>query len=63
MDSKKSVRPSDPPIKLIKLASKVIAPILTQIFNLCIEKGEYPMDLKKTCVIPIYKKRQTTNLW
>ena len=56
MDSKKSVRPSDPPIKLIKLASEVIAQILTQIFNLCLEKGEYPMDLKKTCVIPIYKK-------
>ena len=56
LNQSKSVRPSDPPIKFIKMAKDVISPFLTKIFNLCIIKGEYPKDLKSACVIPIYKK-------
>ena len=56
MDASKSVRPSDPPIKFIKIAHEVLSPILARILNLCIQKGEYPSDLKEACVIPIFKK-------
>ena len=56
MDATKSVRPSDPPIKFLKIACPVIAPLITQIFNLCIQQGVYPDDMKHGCVIPIFKK-------
>ena len=56
LDCSKSVRPCDPPIKLIKISNEVLSPILTKIFNYCIDNKIYPLDLKKACVIPIYKK-------
>ena len=38
------------------MVSDILAPILTKIFNLCIKHNIYPLDLKKSYVIPIYKK-------
>lgn len=61
LDSSKSVRPSDPPIKFIKLAEDIISPVLTQIFNYCVSTGLYPLDLKMACVIPIHKKGEKNN--
>ena len=56
MDESKSVRPCDPQIKFIKIAKEVVSPFLSEIFNFCVTKGKYPKDLKKACVIPVFKK-------
>ena len=51
----KAINESDMPTKIIKLAKFVLAPILTRIFNKCINEGFYPDCLKVAEVIPIYK--------
>ena len=56
LDSSKSVRPCDPPIKFIKIAGQALSPILTQLFNHCIKNKIYPSDLKRAVVVPIFKK-------
>ena len=61
MDSSKSVRPGDPPIKFLKIASAVISPVLSEIFNLCISQSVFPIDLKIASVIPIHKGGDKTN--
>jgi hypothetical protein len=61
MKTSKSVRPCDPPIKFIKIAAKVISPILARIFNLCVSQSIFPSDLKIACVIPIHKSGDKTN--
>ena len=43
------------PAKILKLSSDIIAPSLTQIFNLSLETGIYVDDRKRARVIPIYK--------
>ena len=60
LKTSKSVRPNDPPIKFIKMAADVIAPILAKIFNLCISQQIFPSTLKTACVIPIHKKGDET---
>ena len=40
----------------MKLATTVVAPILTDMFNCCIQEGTYPDILKIAQIIPIYKK-------
>ncbi len=60
LDSSKSVRPNDPPIKFIKIASKVLSPIVTKLFNLFIKESCFPRNLKEACVIPIFKKGDKT---
>ena len=51
----KAINENDIPTKIIKLAKFVLAPILTRIFNKCINEGFYPDCLKATEVILIYK--------
>ena len=51
----KAINENDIPTKIIKLAKFVLAPILTRIFNKCINEGFYPDCLKVAEVIPIYK--------
>ena len=60
IDLKKSVRPEDIPPKFIQMAAAEISPTLTKIFNICIKQNVYPDDLKKSCVIPIFKKGDQT---
>ena len=43
------------PTKFIKMASCVISPILTNLFNQCICQATYPDILKIAEIIPIYK--------
>ena len=38
------------------MAAPVIAPALTQIFNLSISKAEFPSPFKLARVVPIHKK-------
>ncbi len=42
--------------KLLKSVAEYIAPVLTHIFNLCFETGEYPQALKTAKVVPLFKK-------
>ena len=42
--------------KFLKISHDIVAPILSDIFNICIKKGEYPDLLKIAKVLPIYKK-------
>jgi len=51
----KAINENDIPTKIIKLAKFVLAPILTRIFNKCINEGFYPDCLQVAEVIPIYK--------
>ena len=51
----KAINENDMSTTLIKLAKIVLAPILTRIFNKCINDGFYPDCLKVAEVIPICK--------
>ena len=51
----KSINENDIPTKIIKLVKFVLAPILTRIFNKCINEGFYPDCLKVAEVMPICK--------
>ena len=41
--------------KLLKYAANAIAPVLCKIFNMCLQQGTFPDELKSARVIPIYK--------
>ena len=60
IDAKKSVRPEDIPPKFIKMAASTIAPVVTKIFNKCVQENIFPDNLKRACVVPIYKKGDHT---
>ena len=47
---------SDIPIKFVKWSTKIIAPILQQLYNNCMKHGIFPNDLKVGNITPIYKK-------
>ena len=47
---------SDIPIHIIKKSSKIISPILTSLYNKCINEGQFPDELKVGKISPIYKK-------
>ena len=47
-------------IKFIKLSHKIIAPVLTNIFNKCIKSGVFPQSLKSAEIVPIFKKGDRT---
>lgn len=48
--------------KVVKYVSSAIAPILSHVFNLCIEQGIFPEKLKYTIIKPIYKKGEKSKL-
>ena len=47
---------SDIPIVLVKACHYTIAPILSQLYNNCMKKGEFPQILKKSKITPVFKK-------
>ena len=51
----KSINKNDVPTKVIKLTKFVLAPVLTCVFNKCLNEGFYPDCLKVAEVIPICK--------
>ena len=57
LDLSKSTGLHQIPIKFLKLATTVVAPISTVMFNCCIQEGTYSNILKFAQIIPIYKKR------
>jgi hypothetical protein len=52
---------SEIPSKLIKFASNIVAPILTKLFNHCIDIGKFPVEWKSAIVTPLYKNKGQTN--
>ena len=47
---------SDIPIHVIKKSSRFISPILSVLYNKCINDGIFPNELKVGKISPIYKK-------
>ena len=60
LDTNKSTTTTSPPTKFIKLSTKIISPIITNIFNCCISEGIFPDKLKYAEIIPIYKQGDKT---
>ena len=50
------VKVDDIPTKFLKMATTVLAPFLSVVFNKCMVKGVYPNSLKVAQVIPVHKK-------
>ena len=46
---------SDIPIKLVKWSSRIISPILPQLYNNCMKHGIFPKGLKVGNITQIYK--------
>ena len=57
LSSKKCIIESDIPTRFLKVASPIISPILSNIFNACLQKGIYPDSLKVAQVIPVHKAK------
>lgn len=49
-------------IEVIKFSKLFIAGPLAHIFNLCMDNGNFPMQLKKSVIIPIFKKGNHLNI-
>ena len=56
LDDSKS---SDIPIKFIKTAAPIIAPLLVNIFNLSFSKGQFPDIMNLAKMVPIFKAEST----
>ena len=61
-DPSKNTSNHDIPIKFIKMASCIISPILTNLFNQCICQATYPDILIIAEIIPTYIKMIQLNL-
>ena len=42
--------------KYLKMSAQIIAPILAELYNTCIQTGKYPTILKVGKILPIFKK-------
>ena len=49
------------PIKVLKLAASVCAPVLTKCFNAALVTEHFPDELKRADIVPIHKKGSTTD--
>ena len=55
LSEKKSAGIENIPIKFIKMSAEYISPVLTSIYNKCMQIGVFPSKLKIAKVTPIYK--------
>ena len=55
LDTNKSVGVDEIPPKVLKWGAKIFIPLLTKLFNMCINEGIYPDSLKLARVIPVFK--------
>ena len=46
---------------ILKNSKLVIAPMLCNLFNKVLEDGVYPDDWCKAIIVPVYKKRETSD--
>ena len=56
LNNKKTVRSNDVETRFIKYSKSIISPIISDLFNLCVNKGVFPNCLKIAEIIPIYRK-------
>ena len=56
LDENKAPHQTDTPTKFIKSANYLLSPVLSTLFNRCVNLGVYPNPLKIAQVIPIHKK-------
>ena len=56
LNTSKSTTTNDIPIKFIKIAARVTAPILTKLYNTCISEGSFTNILKLSQIILTHKK-------
>ena len=56
LNDKKTVRSNDVETRFIKYSKSIILPIISDLFNLCVNKGVFPNCLKIAEIIPRYKK-------
>ena len=56
LNAKKSCQTSDTPTKIIKLNCDIFSNLIYKHFNCCIDKGEFPNDLKHADIVLKYKK-------
>ena len=52
----KSAGPVNIPIKIIKMAASVVAPVLKHLFNECLINGVFPDSFQIGKIVPIHKK-------
>ena len=57
LNTKSSYQTSDTPIKIIKLNFDIFSNFIYKHFNYCIDKGEFPNDMKYVDIIPIHEKK------
>ena len=57
LNIKKSCQKEDIPTKIIKLNKDLIAKLVVENCNSCIDKGEFPSELKHADIVPIHKKK------
>ena len=56
LNHKKTVRSNHIETRFIKYSKSIISPIISDLFNLCVNKGVFPNCPKIVEIIPIYKK-------
>ena len=61
LKNKKAVRYNDVETKFIKYNKHIIAPIISDLFNVCVSNGIFPNCLKVAEVIPVFKKGDKNN--
>ena len=49
------------PVRVLKLISDIISPIIAELINRCFVSGEFPQCLKVAQITPIYKDGDHTN--
>ena len=62
INANKATGPDNIPGRLLKIASDILSPSLTEIFNKSLSTGSYPDDWKMAKVMPIYKHGRITEL-
>jgi len=58
LDSSSSPGVSGIPVKILKFLGPKLAPILTVLFNFCIETNRIPLEWKEAVVTPLVKKKK-----
>ena len=56
LNTKENCLTSNTPTKFIKLNCNIFSKLIYKHFNYCIDKGEFPNDLKHPDIVTIYKK-------
>ena len=56
LNTKKSCQMNDTPTEIIKLNFHIFSNLIYKHFNYCIDKDEFPNDLKHANIVPVYTK-------